>query len=685
MARTAYPLAPTVDQVDDFHGTAVPDPYRWLEDSDAPATRDWIAAQNELTFAFLEQVPVRAQIRSRLTALWDYPKRWAPLKRGTRYFQLRNAGLQNQAVLYMMEDIADDGRVLLDPNTLSPDGTTALTAWSVSHDGSWLAYATSAAGSDWMTWRVRSVETGQDLPDIIEWSKFSGAAWRHDGSGFYYARYAAPAPGQDYTGANYFQKLYFHRLGQPQADDVLVYERPNQKEWGFDPTVSEDGRYLILHVWQGTDERNRVFYADLTGEGQVIELVSELEAAYHFVGNDGPLFYFTTDLDAPRGRLVAMDTAQPELRTLIPESTDTLSQAIMANDEFVVLYLRDAAMRIERFSRDGAALGEISLPTLGAIATTGDFLNITAQRSDSELFYGFSSFLYPITIFRYDFQRAASEILFAPPLDFDAGNFVTRQVFVASTDGTQVPMFLTHRRDLALDGANPTLLYGYGGFNIALTPEFAVERLVWLEMGGVLAWANLRGGGEYGEVWHKAGMLANKQQVFDDFIACAEYLVDQKITSTPRLAIMGRSNGGLLVGATMTQRPELFGAAVPVVGVLDMLRFHRFTIGWAWVSDYGCADDPEQFKVLHAYSPLHNVGPGVSYPATLVVTGDHDDRVVPGHSFKFAAALQAAQAGDAPVLIRVQTRAGHGMGKPTAILIDEAADMWAFLCEALRG
>jgi prolyl oligopeptidase len=584
-----------------------------------------------------------------------------------------------------MADSADDGRVLLDPNTLSPDGTTALTAWSVSHDGSWLAYATSAAGSDWMTWRVRSVETGQDLPDIIEWSKFSGAAWRHDGSGFYYARYAAPAPGQDYTGANYFQKLYFHRLGQPQADDVLVYERPDQKEWGFDPTVSEDGRYLILHVWQGTDERNRVFYADLSGEGEVIELISELEAAYHFVGNDGPLFYFTTDLDAPRGRLIAMNTAQPELHTLIPESADTLSQAIMAHDEFVVLYLRDAAMRIERFSRDGAFVAEIPLPTLGAIPTTGDFLNLTAQRSDNELFYGFSSFLYPITIFRYDFQRAASEILFAPPLDFDASNFVTRQVFVASTDGTQVPMFLTHRRDLALDGSNPTLLYGYGGFNIALTPEFAVERLVWLEIGGVLAWANLRGGGEYGEAWHKAGMLVNKQQVFDDFIACAEYLIAQKITSTPKLAIMGRSNGGLLVGATMTQRPELFGAAVPVVGVLDMLRFHRFTIGWAWVSDYGCADDPEGFQVLHTYSPLHNVRPGVSYPATLVLTGDHDDRVVPGHSFKFAAALQAAQASDAPVLIRVQTRAGHGMGKPTAILIDEAADIWAFLCEALRG
>jgi len=544
MPPTAYPLAPTVDQVDDFHGMAVPDPYRWLEDSDAPATRDWIAAQNELTFAFLEQIPERAQIRSRLTALWDYPKRWAPLKRGTRYFQLRNAGLQNQAVLYVMADSADDGRVLLDPNTLSPDGTTALTAWSVSHDGSWLAYATSAAGSDWMTWRVRSVETGQDLPDIIEWSKFSGAAWRHDGSGFYYARYAAPAPGQDYTGANYFQKLYFHRLGQPQADDVLVYERPDQKEWGFDPSVSEDGRYLVLHVWQGTDERNRVFYADLAGESQVIELVSELEAAYHFVGNDGPLFYFTTDLDAPRGRLIAMDTARPELRTLIPESTDTLSQAIMANDEFVVLYLRDAAMRIERFSGDGAALGEISLPTLGAIPTTGDFLNLTAQRSDSELFYGFSSFLYPITIFRYDFQRAASEILFAPPLDFDAGNFVTRQVFVASTDGTQVPMFLTHRRDLALDGANPTLLYGYGGFNIALTPEFAVERLAWLEMGGVLAWANLRGGGEYGEAWHKAGMLANKQQVFDDFIACAEYLVDQRSPRRPSSPSWGAPTAG---------------------------------------------------------------------------------------------------------------------------------------------
>jgi prolyl oligopeptidase len=684
----AYPEANTVEQVDDYHGTPVADPYRWLEDTNSPETRAWIEAQNELTFGFLERIPERENLRQRLTELWDYAKAWAPIRRGDRYFQLRNSGLQDQDVLYVLDTLDGEGRVLLDPNRLSDDGTVALTGWSISPDGRWLAYATSAAGSDWLTWRVRDVERGNDLPDVIEWSKFSGAAWRRDGSGFYYSAYDAAAPGEDYTGVNYYQKLYFHRVGRPQAEDELVYERPDRKEWGFSAEVTEDGRYLILSVWQGTDVRNRLFYQDLHADGPVVELISALEAAYEFVGNDGPLFYLRTDLDAPRGRLIAIDTTRPEQdrwRTLIPQGQDVLEGLTMVHDEFIALYLHDAHHRLARFDLAGRPLGEIRLPTLGAIPSNGSFLNLTGRREDDELFYGFWSFLYPVTIFRYDFEREASEQLFAPALDFDASPYITRQVFATSKDGTQVPMFLTHRRDLAPGDQNPTLLSGYGGFNISQVPSFAVSRLVWLERGGVLASANLRGGGEYGESWHQAGMLHNKQNVFDDLVACAEYLIAKGITSSSKLAIMGRSNGGLLVGACMTQRPDLFGAAVPIVGVMDMLRFHRFTIGWAWVSDYGNADeDEDQFRTLLAYSPLHNIQPGRRYPATLVITGDHDDRVVPGHSFKFAAALQAAQAGEAPALIRIQSRAGHGFGKPTAIQIAEAADIWAFLAEALR-
>jgi prolyl oligopeptidase len=686
MTKLVYPHTHTVDQIDDYHGTLVADPYRWLEETDSPQTRDWIEAQNALTFGLLARVPARDGIRRRLTELWDYAKASAPVERGGRYFQLRNTGLQNQDLLYVMDRLDGEAQVLLDPNNLSADGTVALTGWSLSDDGRWLAYATSASGSDWLTWRVRDVTTGRDLPDLIEWSKFSGAAWRKDGSGFYYARYDPPVAGQDYTGANYYQKLHFHCLGEPQARDRLVYERPDQKEWGFSAEVTDDGQYLILAVWQGTDVRNRLFFQDLQSGGPVVELISALEAAYHFVGNDGSLFYFRTDLDAPCGRLIAIDVTRPDKtawRTLIPESADTLELVAMLHDEFVTLYLHDGCHLLKRFDRRGRLLADIALPTLGSIPTTGAFLNLTGRRTDDVMFYGFSSFLYPVTIYRYDFSRGQSELIFAPPISFDASPYVTRQVFVTSQDGTRVPMFLTHRRDLRLDGQNPTLLYGYGGFNIATVPAFMVSRLIWLEMGGVFASANLRGGGEYGEEWHQAGMLHNKQNVFDDFIACAEYLIAEKVTCAARLAIMGGSNGGLLVGACLTQRPDLFGAAVPFVGVMDMLRFQRFTIGWAWVSDYGSADDPEQFRTLYRYSPLHNLKPGTRYPATMVVTGDHDDRVVPGHSFKFAAALQAAQEGDAPVLIRIQTKAGHGLGKPTAILIEEATDVYAFLAEVV--
>ena len=682
--KLTYPATQTIDQTDDYHGTLVPDPYRWLEDVDSPETLDWIKRQNELTFGFLEQIPARKRLRQRLTELWDYPKAQTPVKRGGRYLQLRNTGLQNQDVLFVLESLTAEPRLLLDPNTLSTDGTVALNSWEASPDGKWLAYSTSASGSDWQIWHVRSIDTGEDLPDVIEWSKFSEAAWLPDGSGFFYVRYDAPQAGEEFQGANYFQKLFFHRCGTQQSADVLVYERLDEKEWGFEPHVSEDGRYLVVNVLQGTDIRNRVFYRDLQG-GDFVELIGDLEAAYTFIGNDGPTFYFRTDLDAPRGRLIAIDVSNPARstwRTLIPESQPVLESVKMVNDQFVAVINRDAHHEIWRFGLDGERLKQIPLPTLGTVST--NFLSIVSgTRPDRELFYGFTSFLFPLSIYRYDFVSDTSEVLFAPPVAFDAAGYETRQVFVTSKDGTHIPLFLTHRKGLQLDGQNPTLLYGYGGFSISLMPGFATSRLVWLEMGGVYAQAVLRGGGEYGEEWHQAGMLKNKQNVFDDFIACAEWLIAGKITSTPKLAINGGSNGGLLVGACMTQRPDLFGACVPAVGVMDMLRFHKFTIGWAWVSDYGSADDPELFKIIYAYSPLHNLKPGRKYPPTLVTTADHDDRVVPGHSFKFTAALQAAQAGEAPTLIRIQTKAGHGFGKPTTILIEELADMYAFLVWAL--
>jgi prolyl oligopeptidase len=686
MSKLIYPSTQTVDQQDEFHGIWVADPYRWLEDVDSPETLEWIAAQNRLTFGFLEAIPARERIRQRLSELWDYPKVAAPFKRGDRYFQFRNRGLQNQDVLYVLDSLDSESRLLLDPNLLSEDGTVALTNWSVSQDGNLLAYASSASGSDWMTWRIRKVDTGEDLPDVIQWSKFSGAAWLLDGSGFYYACYQVPQAGLAYEEANYDQKVYFHRLGTSQTEDTLAYQRPDQREWIYDARVSDDGRFLILHVEQGTDTRNRLFYQDLKQDSEMIELLPELEAKYVFIGNDGPVFYLHTDLDTQRGRVIAIDIYQPDrknLRTLVPETSDTLEFVKLVHNEFIALYLQDATHRIQRYSLAGENLGMITLPTLGSISNTNFNYMLYGERADAELFYSFFSFAFPPTVFRFDFLNEVSEPLFAPEIRFDFNAYGTRQVFVSAKDGARIPLFLIHRKDLVPGGQNPALLYGYGGFNIPMTPIFSISRLAWLEMGGVLAWACLRGGGEYGEAWHQAGMRHQKQNVFDDFIACAEYLINSRITSTPKLAIQGRSNGGLLVGACLVQRPDLFGAALPGVGVLDMLRFHKFTIGWAWTSDYGRPEDPQDFETLYAYSPLHNIRTGVHYPATLITTADHDDRVVPGHSFKFAAALQAAQAGEVPILIRIQTKAGHGYGKPTAILIEEEADNWAFLVRVL--
>jgi prolyl oligopeptidase len=576
--------------------------------------------------------------------------------------------------------------VLLDPNLLSEDGTVALSTLAVSEDGRLAAYGTSASGSDWEEFRVRDVASGADLPDHLRWIKFSDASWTHDAKGFFYSRYPEPT-GQELTGVNRFHKLYYHRLGTDQREDIRVYERPDQPDWGFSATVSDDGRYAIVHVWLGTDRRNRVYYLDLKDAqrprvrgGTVVRLLDDFDASYSFVGNDGPVFYFLTDLDAPRKRVIAIDTRRParaRWREIVPQSQDVIESVQIIHDTFVANYLQDAHSRLRLFALDGRPLKDLELPTLGSVSS------IAGERKDVEMFYAFTSFLYPTTIFRYDFRTGATSVFKAPAIDFDPSGYETKQVFYTSKDGTRVPMFITHKKGIALDGSNPTYLYGYGGFNISLTPSFSVSMLVWLELGGVYAVPNLRGGGEYGEEWHQAGMHEKKQTVFDDFIAAAEYLIAQRYTSPAKLAIGGGSNGGLLVGAAITQRPELFGAALPAVGVMDMLRFHKFTIGWAWVTEYGSADSAQQFPYLHKYSPLHNIKPGTRYPATFVTTADHDDRVVPGHSFKFTATLQAAQAGPAPVLIQIETKAGHGAGKPTSKLIAEQADRWAFLVRNL--
>jgi prolyl oligopeptidase len=672
-----YPVTATTNQVDVYHGVRIADPYRWLEDDNSPETKAWVQAQNAITFGWLAQIPERVAIKQRLTQLWNYERYGVPHKQGGRYFFTRNDGLQNQSVLYTQAALEAPPIVLLDPNKLSADGTVALAGYAISDDGHLMAYGLSASGSDWEEWRVRDVRTQQDLPDVVRWVKFSGASWTKDGAGFYYSRYDEPAEAAKLTKANYFHKLYYHRLGTPQSADRLVYHRPDQKDWGFNGKVTDDGRYLVITSTQGTDPKNRVFVQDLRQPGApVVSLLTDFDADYSFIDNDGPVFWFRTDLNAPRGRIVAIDITRPardQWRELIPQTGDTLAGANVVGGQFVVSYLHDAHSQVKLFDLAGKFLREVELPGLGSAGGFG------GRRKDEETFYSFTSFTVPGVIYRFDLRTGASTVFRQPQVAFDPARFETRQIFYTSKDGTRVPMFITHRKGLALDGRNPTVLYGYGGFGIPLTPAFSVSVLTWLELGGVYAIANLRGGGEYGEEWHQAGTKLKKQNVFDDFIAAAEWLVANKYTAPKKLAIAGGSNGGLLVGAAMTQRPDLIGAALPAVGVMDMLRFHKFTIGWAWASDYGSADNAEEFKALLAYSPLHALKPGTRYPATLITTADHDDRVVPAHSFKFAAALQAAQTGRAPVLIRIETKAGHGAGKPTAKIIEESADRWAFL------
>jgi len=680
-AEPSYPRTRKGEVVDVLHGVSVADPYRWLEDDNAPATEAWVKAQNKVTFGFLDRIQERKKIRARLTKLWNYERYGVPFREGGRYFYFRNDGLQNQSVLYVADSLAAEPRVLLDPNTLSKDGTVALGRYEVSGDGKYMAYGLSTAGSDWQKWKVRNIETGKDLDDLLKWLKFSTASWSTDNQGFYYSRYAEPKDGDQLKGQNYFQKVYYHRLGTPQSEDQLIYERPDQKEWGFSAFVTEDGKYLVLSVWKGTDTRNRVFYRELRGPDQpMVELLNDFDASYRFIDNVGSIFYFQTDLDAPRGRVITIDVTKPakkHWREIIAEDRDTLRSVNLLNDQLVGNYLHDAHSRVRIFTREGRPVRAVKLPGIGRTSGFG------GEREDTETFYSFSGFTTPGTILRYDLQTGESSVFKRPTVDFDPEACETKQVFYRSKDGTRIPMFITHRKGLKLTGDHPVYLYGYGGFNISLTPRFRVSTLAWMEMGGVYAQPTLRGGGEYGEAWHQGGMKHNKQNVFDDFIGAAEWLIENKYTKPSKLAIAGGSNGGLLVGACMIQRPKLFGAALPAVGVMDMLRFHKFTIGWAWTSDYGSPDDPDEFKSLFAYSPYHNLKRGVEYPPTLITTGDHDDRVVPAHSFKFAARLQEYQAGSNPTLIRIETKAGHGAGKPTDKIIAEVADKLGFLVKTL--
>lgn len=689
-----YPETETVPVVDTYHGHEVADPYRWLEDTESEKTAAWVAAQNDVTRRYLDALPSRAPMRQRLERLWNYERYGVPLRRGSTVFFTHNDGLQDQSVLYKADSPQAERQPLLDPNTLSDDGTVALSDWVPSEDGTLLAYGLADGGSDWRTWRVRNVTDGSDLDDEVRWVKFSRVAWKHDNSGFFYARYDAPEEGEELTGTNENQKLYFHRVGTSQDEDELIYHRPDEPKWGFFPRVSDDGQTLVIENWKGSEPQNQIFVADLTApEIEVRPLIEGFDAEYDLAASDGETLFFVTDHEAAKRRLIAVDLKQPDgadqadgagqtdregWREVLPETDDVLESVSLFGETFYAQYLKDARGKVTRHRLDGSMLDAFELPGVGSVGGFG------GRRDAPETFYSFTNYVTPTSIYRLDLDTGDRELWRRPEVPFAGEDYITEQRFATSADGTRVPMIVTRHRDTELDGENRTLLYGYGGFNISLTPAFSPARAAWLDGGGILAVANLRGGGEYGREWHEAGMRLEKQNVFDDFIAAAEFLIDENYTRPDRLAIEGRSNGGLLVGAVMTQRPELFGACLPAVGVMDMLRYHRFTIGWAWVTEFGSSDEAGQIENLLSYSPLHNLEVGTCYPATLITTADRDDRVVPGHSFKFAAALQAAQGCEHPTLIRIETRAGHGAGTPVSKKIDEYADLWAFLIENLR-
>jgi prolyl oligopeptidase len=669
------------DIIENYHGTKVKDPYRWLEDPALEETQAWGEEQNEKSKNYFQSIPEREKIKVRLSELWNHTKHHVPEKVGNRYFFFKNDGLQNQPILYMQESLEHEPVTIIDPNQLSHDGTVALTNYSFSKDGSLLAYGTSKSGSDWQEVKIRHIESGTEYEEVIEWTKFSNIAWAHDKSGFYYSRFPKPGtvPAEDQSN---FNRVYWHTLGTSQADDRLIYEQPEEKELAFTPFITKDGAYLVLYVWHGTSSKNRIYYREINSEEPFTRLLDEADASYMPIGNDGSLFYFKTNAEAPRGRIIAIDLQHPKRENwneIVPEQSDVISFVKVIHDRFVIVYMHQAHHQMKVFNVDGSFVREIPMPNISTV--TG----VSGQREDKEMFFGLTSYLHPTQVYKYDFVKEKVELIRQSNISFDSASYETKQVFYPSKDGTQVSMFLTFKKGLVLDSKNPTLLYGYGGFNVSLTPAFSTPVLGWLEMGGIYAVANLRGGSEYGEDWHQAGMLDKKQNVFDDFIAAAEWLIENKYTERSKLAISGRSNGGLLVAACMVQRPDLYGAIICGVPVIDMLRYHRFTVGRYWVPEYGNAEkDAEHFKFLYAYSPLHNVREGVEYPPILIATADTDDRVVPAHAKKFAATLQSVNVGENPILLRLEMQAGHGLGKPTSKLIEEETDFYSFLVKELE-
>ncbi|MEX0982099.1 MAG: prolyl oligopeptidase family serine peptidase [Bacteroidales bacterium] len=669
-----YPETKKVDHTDNYHGTEVADPYRWLEDDNSEETKEWVKEQNKVTFSYLEKIPFRDQLKERLTELWDYPKMGNPTKRKGVYFYSYNSGLQNQSVIYMMKDLDQEGEVFLDPNKLSDDGTVSLSTYSVSNDAKYFGYGISRGGSDWQEFFVRDIETGKDLDDHLKWIKFSGMSWWKDG--FFYSRYPQPEEGEKLTGSNKNNKVYYHKIGTPQSEDRLVYEDPAFPLRGFRVSITDDEKYAIIYSTESTS--GNAFGYKKTEENDFTWLIDTFDKDYRVIGNNDNILYVVTNQDAPKYKLVAIDLEKPAAENwidLIPESEEVLQSCSYIGGKLIASYLKDAYDVVKVYNTEGEFLHHVDFPGIGSVGGFGGDMN------DEITFYTFTSFNYPPVIFKYNIAENSSEVFYESEINFDGDLYETKQVFYESKDGTRVPMFIVHKKGIKLNGKNPTMLYGYGGFNIPLTPSFSSAGIAWLEQGSIYAVANIRGGGEYGEAWHKAGTILNKQNVFDDFIAASEYLIREKYTSPEKLGIRGGSNGGLLVGAVINQRPELYAAAIPAVGVMDMLRFHKFTIGRYWTTDYGSSDDPEQFEYIFQYSPLHNISEEKDYPAVMVTTADHDDRVVPAHSFKYIATLQEKHKGDNPVIIRIETDAGHGAGKPTDKVIEEIADQYAFFWE----
>ncbi len=669
-----YPATKKVDTVDNYFGTKIADPYRWLENDTSKATAEWVKTENAVTFDYLSKIPYREKIRDRLTKIWNYPKYGVPFKEGPYYFFFKNNGLQNQSVLYYRKGLEGPANVLLDPNKLSADGTIALSSLKVSHNGKYLAYSIAKSGSDWNEIFVMEIESGKILPDHLNWVKFSGISWK--GDGFYYSRYPEPAPAAELMTKNEFQKVYFHKVGDDQKNDLLVYENKKFPLHNYGASVTDDERFLLLYESESTSG-NALFYKDLRKSTMPFKLLAAgFEFEYHVVDNIEDKLLVETNYKSPKKMLVLMDPENPgpdHWKTIIPERDDVLESVDVARDRIISLYMQNAINKAYVYDLKGQFLQELNLPGLGT------FSGFSGKKGENIAFYGFTSFRFPTTVFKYEVSTNQSTVYTRPEIDFDPDQYESKQVTYTSKDKTSITMFLVYKKGLKLDGRNPTLLYGYGGFNISMTPNFSISRTIFLANGGVYAVPNLRGGGEYGETWHKAGTKERKQNVFDDFIAAAEYLISEQYTSPEKLAILGGSNGGLLVGACMTQRPDLFKVCIPQVGVMDMLRYHKFTIGWAWKIDYGSSETKEGFDYLIKYSPLHNLKKGVSYPATMAFTADHDDRVVPAHTFKFMATLQEDNTGPNPMIVRIETKAGHGAGTPTSKLIEETTDLWSFI------